>query len=88
MEWNIVVAILCIEHGFLHLLRDLSRRVKRRLSVMCFSGGMEVDRLEVNGTPGYAVLFGAEDHVVAPCYWFSNGKCSNSPSLTSRSKPV
>jgi len=39
---------------------------------MCFSGGMAVKGLEVNCSSGCAILFGTDDHAVAPCYWFSN----------------
>ena len=40
--------------------------------MMCFSGGMDVERLKVNRPSGCAILFGAYDHSVAPCDWFSN----------------
>ena len=40
--------------------------------MMCFSGGMDVERLEVDRPSGRAVLFGANDHAMAPCDQFSN----------------
>ena len=39
---------------------------------MCFSGGMAVEGLEVDCSSGCAILFGTDDHAMAPCYWFSN----------------
>ena len=40
--------------------------------MMCFSGGVEVEGLEVDCSSGCAVLFGTDDHAMAPCEWFSN----------------
>ena len=37
-----------------------------------FSGSMEVEWLEVDCSSGCAVLFGTDDHAVAPCYGLSN----------------
>ena len=39
---------------------------------MCFSGGMAVEGLEVDCSSGCAILFGTDDHAMAPCHWFSN----------------
>ena len=35
--------------------------------MMCFSGGMDVEGLKVNCTPGCAILFGTDHHAMAPC---------------------
>ena len=67
-----VVAIPCVEDGFLLPLRDRSRLVEGRLGVVCLSGGMDVERLEVDCPSGRAILFCTDDHAVAPCDWFSN----------------
>ena len=39
--------------------------------MVCFSGGMEVERLKVDRSSGCAILFGTNDHAMAPGYWFS-----------------
>ena len=39
--------------------------------MLYFFGGMEVEGLKVNCSSGCAILFGTDDHAMAPCYWFS-----------------
>ena len=39
---------------------------------MCFSGGMDVEGLEVDCPSGRAILFGADDHSMAPRDRFSD----------------
>ena len=40
--------------------------------MVCFSGGVGVERLEVNRSSGRAIRFGTNDHSVAPRDWFSD----------------
>ena len=41
--------------------------------MVCLSGGMEVvEGLEVDCSSGCAILFGTDDHAVAPCHWLTN----------------
>ena len=80
MKEYTVVTIPCFEDGFLLPLRDRSCLVERRLGVVSFSGGMNVERLEVDCPSGCAILlahwvchtFGADDLSMAPYDWFSN----------------
>ena len=72
MKGYTVVTVPCIKDSFLLPLRDRSCLVERRLGVMCFSGGMGVERLEVYCPSGRAILFGADDHLVTPCDWLSD----------------
>lgn len=49
---------------------------------------MKVEGLEIDCPFDCAILFGTDNHVVAPCYWFSNWDRFNDPSLTSLSRPA
>ena len=40
--------------------------------MVCFPGGMDVEGLEVDCPSGCAILFGANDHPMAPRNRFSN----------------
>ena len=43
-----------------------------RLGVMCFSGGIEMEGLEVDYSSGFAILLGTNYHTMATCYRFSD----------------
>ena len=72
MERYTVVSIPCVKDGFFLSLRDRSSLMKRRLGVVCFLGGMGVEGLKVNCPSWCTILFGADDHSMTPCNWFSN----------------
>ena len=59
MKGYTVATIPRVEDGFPLHLREC--QVERRLGVVCFSGGMNVERLEVHCPSGRAILFGADD---------------------------
>ena len=67
-----MVSIPCVKDGFLLSLRDRPCLVERGLGMVCFSGGMMVEGLEVNRPSGRAILFGTDDHAMTPCDWFSD----------------
>ena len=50
----------------------ISGLVKWPLGVMCFSRGMGIEWLQVNGTSWIAIILGADDHSMAPCHRFAH----------------
>ena len=61
-----MVAVPCIEYGFLRMHGDGAGLVEGRLRVVSLPGGVPVELLEVDSPPEGPVLLGADDHSVAP----------------------
>ena len=47
--------------------------------MVCFSGGMDVEGLEVDCSLWCSVLFGADDHAMAPCDFLQLGQVQEPP---------
>ena len=71
VEGNAVISIPFIKDCFLGAMEDEPCLVKWGLGVMGLPGCMEVECLEANCLMRFAILLGADCHVLTPCDWFS-----------------
>ena len=88
MKEYTVVTIPCFEDGFLLPLRDRSCLVERRLGVVSFSGGINVERLEVDCPSGCAILLAQMTFRWHHMTGSPIGMGSSTPSFTTPSRPA
>ncbi|KAH3699979.1 hypothetical protein DPMN_074941 [Dreissena polymorpha] len=67
-----MVTVPGVKHRFFAVWNCLGL-AKWRRRVMSFAGSMGIQRLEVNGSASFTVLFRTDNHSVEPYYRFTNG---------------
>ena len=68
-----VVSIPRVEHCFSGVVWDGASLVEWGLSVVCFSGRVGIEGLQVNGAAKGTVFLRTGHHPVTPGDWFPNG---------------
>ena len=66
-----MVAIPAVKDSLFGVTGYIACLMEWALCVMGFACGVKVKCLEVDCASGLVILFGADDHAVAPCDWLS-----------------